>query len=98
MRQYGVSGTLLALLIIFLSYGKQRVVGQHSSRADVLTIKYEKKFADDTFLFSTVTDATLSNCHLNNDLSKINDCEKSVSIQTVQNPPMKSSVKKKKKK
>ena len=32
-----------------------------------------KLFADDTSLFSTVTDAALSNPHLNNDLSKIND-------------------------
>ena len=32
-----------------------------------------KPFADDTFLFSTVTDETLSNSHLNDDLTKIND-------------------------
>ena len=32
-----------------------------------------KLFMDDTFLFSTVTDAALSNSHLNVYLSKIND-------------------------
>ena len=32
-----------------------------------------KLFADDTSLFSTVTDEALSNSHLNDDLSKIND-------------------------
>ena len=32
-----------------------------------------KLFADDTSLFSTVTDEVLSNSHLNDDLSKVND-------------------------
>ena len=32
-----------------------------------------KLFADHTFLFSTVTDKALSNSHLNDDLTKIND-------------------------
>ena len=32
-----------------------------------------KRFAENIFLILTVTDAALSNSHLNNDLSKIND-------------------------
>ena len=35
-----------------------------------------KLFADDTSLFSTVTNAALSNSHSNDDLSKINDWAK----------------------
>ena len=120
LRQYGFTGTSLALLTDFLSNRKQIVVlnGQHTSWADIkvgvpqgfilgplLFLVYindltenlysnPKLFADDTSLFSTVTDETLSNSYLNDNLKKIMIGFISwnwVLILTVQNPPMKLS-------
>ena len=81
LPQYDFTGNLLTILIDFLSKRKQRVVlnGQHSPWTDIkarLTKNFHSNstvFADDTSLFYTVTDETLSNSRLNDDLSVIND-------------------------
>ena len=56
-------GSILGLLLL-LVYINDLTENLHSN---------PKLFADDTSLFSTVTDEVLSNSHLNDDLSKIND-------------------------
>ena len=56
-------GSILGPLI-FLVYINDLTENLHSN---------PKLFADDASLFSTVTDEALSNSHLNDDLSKIND-------------------------
>ena len=62
--QTGVpQGSILGPLL-FLVYIKDLMENLHSS---------PKFFADDISLFSIVTDEALSNSHLNDDLSKIND-------------------------
>ena len=57
-------GSILGLLL-FLVYINDLTENLHSN---------QKLFADDTSLSSPVTDEALSNSHLNDDLSKINDC------------------------
>ena len=56
-------GSILGPLL-FLMYINDLTKNLHSN---------PKIFANDISLFSTVTDEDLSNSHLNNDLSKIND-------------------------
>ena len=56
-------GSILGPLL-FLIYINDLTENLHSN---------PKLFADDTFLFSTVTDEALSNSYLNDNLSKIND-------------------------
>ena len=56
-------GSILGTLL-FLVYINDLMEHLHSN---------PKLFADDTSLFSTVTDEALPNSHLNDDLSKIND-------------------------